>query len=69
MIADRIVYGGRATPYEVLSRVLRTAGETYSTEDVLPRMAQLIGQATGAREARVWLRVGAELRPAAALAG
>jgi signal transduction histidine kinase len=57
-IADRIVYGGRASPYEV--------GETYSTEDVLPRMAQLIGQATGADAARVWLKVGSELRPAAA---
>ncbi|MGH2642035.1 MAG: histidine kinase [Actinomycetota bacterium] len=66
MIADRIVYGGRASPYEVLSEFSERAGETYSTEDVLPRMAQLIGQATGADAARVWLKVGSELRPAAA---
>jgi signal transduction histidine kinase len=66
MIADRIVYGGRASPYEVLSEFSERAGETYSTEDVLPRMAQLIGQATGANAARVWLKVGSELRPAAA---
>jgi signal transduction histidine kinase len=65
-IADRVVYGGRASPYEVLSEFSERAGETYSTEDVLPRMAQLIGQATGANAARVWLKVGAELRPAAA---
>jgi signal transduction histidine kinase len=65
-IADRVVYGGRATPYEVLSEFSERAAETYSTEDVLPRMAQLIGQATGANAARVWLHVGSELRPAAA---
>jgi signal transduction histidine kinase len=38
-------------------------GGTYSTEDVLPRMAQLLVEATGARDARVWLRVGDRLRP------
>jgi signal transduction histidine kinase len=65
-IADRVVYGGRVSPYEVLSEFSERAGETYSTEDVLPRMAQLIGQATGANAARVWLYVGSEMRPAAA---
>ena len=64
-IADRIVYGGRATPYEVLSEFSERVGETYSTDDVLPRMAQLLGEATGARVARVWLRVGDRFRPAA----
>jgi signal transduction histidine kinase len=65
-VADRVVYGGRASPYEVLSEFTERASETYSTEDVLPRMAQLIGQATGAEAARVWLHVGSELRSAAA---
>jgi signal transduction histidine kinase len=60
--ANRIVYGKRSTPYEVLSEFAERVGETYSTEDVLPRMAQLLGEATGARTARVWLRVGNELR-------
>ena len=60
--ANRIVYGKRATPYEVLSEFAERVGETYSTEDVLPRMAQLLGEATGRRTARVWLRVGDELR-------
>jgi len=36
--------------------------ETYSTEDVLPRMAQVLANGTGAEVARVWLRVGNELR-------
>jgi signal transduction histidine kinase len=61
-LADRVVYGGRATPYEVLSEFGERVGETYSTEDVLPRMAQLLGEATGARAARVWLRIGNEMR-------
>jgi signal transduction histidine kinase len=60
--ANRIVYGKRSTPYEVLSEFAERVGETYSTEDVLPRMAQLLGEATGARTARVWLRIGNELR-------
>ena len=64
-IADRIVYGRRATPYEVLTEFSERMREAYATEDVLGRMAQIIGQATGAGSARVWLRVGGELRPAA----
>ena len=60
--ANRIVYGKRSTPYEVLSEFAERVGETYSTEDVLPRMAQLLADATGARTARVWLRIGNELR-------
>ena len=60
--ADRIVYGKRSTPYEVLSDFAERVGGTYSTVDVLPRMAQLLGEATGARTARVWLRVGDVMR-------
>jgi signal transduction histidine kinase len=60
--ANRIVYGKRSTPYEVLSEFAERVGGTYSTEDVLPRMAQLLGEATGAREAHVWLRTGNEMR-------
>jgi signal transduction histidine kinase len=63
--ADRLVYGKRATPYEVLSEFSGRMGEAYATEDVLPRMAQILGDGTGATEATVWLRIGAELRPAA----
>jgi signal transduction histidine kinase len=60
--ANRIVYGKRSTPYEVLSEFAERVGETYSTEDVLPRMAQLLGEASGARTARVWLRIGNAMR-------
>ncbi|HEX6400472.1 MAG TPA: sensor histidine kinase [Actinomycetota bacterium] len=64
-IANRAVYGRRATPYEVLSEFAERMGGTYSTDDVLPRMAQLLGEATGARATRVWLRVGTVMRPEA----
>jgi signal transduction histidine kinase len=60
--ANRIVYGKRSTPYEVLSEFAERVGETYSTEDVLPRMAQLLGEASGSRTATVWLRIGDEMR-------
>jgi len=64
--ADRVVYGTRSTPYEVLSDFADRVGGTYSTDDVLPRMAQLLGEATGGRAARVWLRVGDVMRAEAA---
>lgn len=64
-VADRFVYGRRATPYEVLAEFSERVGESYATEDVLGRMAQILGQATGAGSARVWLRVGTRLQPAA----
>jgi signal transduction histidine kinase len=64
-VANRLVYGARATPYEVLSEFSHRMAGTYAAEDVLPRMARILAEGTGAREARVWLRVGGELRPAA----
>jgi signal transduction histidine kinase len=64
-VADRLVYGRRATPYEVLTEFSGRLGDAYATEDVLGRMAQILGQATGAVSARVWLHVGGELVPAA----
>ena len=63
--ANRIVFGKRATPYEVLSEFSERMAGTYSLEDVLPRMAAILGEGTGARRARVWLKIGDELRPAA----
>jgi signal transduction histidine kinase len=64
--ANRLVYGRRATPYEVLSDFAGRVGETYSVEDVLPRMARAIGEGTGAQRAEVQLQVSGRLRPAAA---
>ncbi len=63
-LADRLVYGRRATPYEVLTEFSERVGDAYASEDVLARMAQILGQGVGADEARVWLFVGHELREA-----
>ena len=66
LLADRLVYGRRATPYEVLSEFSGQIAGTYSTEDVLPRMARMLVEATGAQRAEVWLRAaGAERLEAA----
>jgi signal transduction histidine kinase len=64
-VADRMVYGARATPYEVLTAFGDRVGEGYSVDDVIPRMVALLAEGTGASVARVWLRVGDELRPVA----
>jgi len=64
-VADRVVYGKRATPYEVLSEFSGRMAGTYSTDDVLPRMAEILGEGCGAERAGVWLRVGSEIRLAA----
>ncbi len=64
-IADRLVFGGRATPYEVLTEFTERMGESYATDDVLPRMAAVLGNAVGAARADVWLGVGAARRHAA----
>jgi len=64
-LANRIVYGKRATPYEVLSEFSDKVASSFAAEDVLPRMAQILASGTGASSARVWLRFDEELRPAA----
>lgn len=63
-IADRIVYGKRATPYEVLTQFSDRMAESYATDDVLPRMAAILGAGTGAKTVTIWLLVGNKLRPA-----
>ncbi len=57
-LADRVVYGRRATSYEVLSDFSGRVSEAYATDDVLPRMAQILLGATGATSASVWLMIG-----------
>jgi len=68
-ITDQLVYGGRATPYEVLTEFSGKMAETYSTEDVLPRTASILGAGTGAEAVTIWLLVGGEFRPAAGWPG
>jgi signal transduction histidine kinase len=65
-LANRFVYGRRATPYEVLTDLARGMGAAGPPEDLLPSMARTLGEGTGAEASTVWLRTGDELRPVAA---
>ena len=66
--ANRLVYGRRASPYQVLSEFARRIGGGYA-RDVLAQMATIVAAGTGAARVVVWLRVGAELRAEAASDG
>jgi signal transduction histidine kinase len=65
-VANRVVYGKRATPYEVLSQFSERVAESYASDEVLPRMARVLADGTSAELAEVWLRKGGELHRAAA---
>jgi signal transduction histidine kinase len=65
-VANRLVYGKRATPYEVLSQFSGRVAESYASDEVLPRMARVLAEGTGAAIAEVWLRSAGWLRCAAA---
>ena len=64
-LANRLVYGKRATPYELLANFSRGVSELYGDEDLTVRMARVLSEGTEADRAEVWLRVGDELRLAA----
>ena len=65
VLANRLVYGRRATTLEVLGALTQAVEMTPATEDALPRMARVLGTATASQGAEVWLRSGNELRLAA----
>jgi signal transduction histidine kinase len=64
-VANRLVYGTRATPYEVLSDLSESLVDTYASDDLLPRMARTLAEATGATKVEVRLRVASEIRSVA----
>ncbi|GAC1341195.1 MAG: hypothetical protein NVSMB29_11320 [Candidatus Dormibacteria bacterium] len=63
--ANRLVYGQRSTPYEVLARFSNQVTGAYSAEEILPRTAEVLAAGTGAARATVWVLRGGELIPAA----
>ena len=63
--ADRVVYGERATPYEVMATFGDQLAGTYSADDVLARTARVLGEGVGADRARVWLSIGSDMREVA----
>ena len=56
--ADRVAYGKRATPYEVLSDLTRRLADTESAQGLLDRTAQRLADGTAAERAGVWVREG-----------
>ncbi len=63
--ADRVVYGERASPYEVMASFGDQLAGAYSADDVLARTARVLGEGVGADRACVWLQVGADLEQVA----
>jgi signal transduction histidine kinase len=53
--ANRMVYGERATPYEVLARFSKRAATADHDEEMLERIPRLIVAGTGASEATLWI--------------
>jgi signal transduction histidine kinase len=64
-LAERVVFGGRTSPYEALTTFSHRVADTYEDEDVLTRMAEILRDTTRAVGAVVWLCVGDEVRPVA----
>jgi signal transduction histidine kinase len=64
-VADRVVYGQRATPYEVLAAFSRQWGGPFTTGAFLPEMTRIVAEGTGAEQATVWRATGNELKPVA----
>ena len=62
-IANRVVYGERASPYQVLADFAEDMAGQLDSGLALDRMAAVLAGATGAERVGVWVRVGAELRP------
>ncbi|MBP2708557.1 hypothetical protein JOL79_32785 [Microbispora sp. RL4-1S] len=62
-LADRLVYGPRATPYEALSRL--SAQLTAAPEELLDGIAATVASALGAREVVVWVGDEACMAPRA----
>ena len=68
-LANRVVYGERATPYEVLSGFSGRLAETYSIDDVVPRLARVLADGVGASRVSISLGSGDHERTVAAYPG
>jgi signal transduction histidine kinase len=59
-LANRLVYGQRVSPYEVLSAFSRRMAGALSVDDVLPRMAEAAARGVGGPRGRVRVYVPGE---------
>jgi signal transduction histidine kinase len=62
-LANRFVYGRRASPYQVLADFAQDMAGQLDADAALDRMAAVLGGATGAERVEVWVLVGAALSP------
>jgi signal transduction histidine kinase len=62
-VANRLVYGERATPYQVLSDFADDVAGQLDYDKAVAKMVTVLASATGAIRAEAWIRVGPELRP------
>jgi signal transduction histidine kinase len=69
LLANRLVYGVRATPYQVLSDFAADMAGQLDLGEALDRMVSLLAGASGATRVEAWIRVGTELRPSAVWPG
>ncbi len=58
---NRLVYGSRATPYEVLSNFASSMAGRYTTGELLPRIAQTVSECLGGGRVQVWLGSGGRM--------
>ena len=63
--ANRVVFGERATPYEVLARFSKRAATAEGDTEMLERIPHLIVDGTGASETTLWIADDGVMRPAA----
>jgi signal transduction histidine kinase len=56
-LANHLIYGKRATPYEVMADFSERMSETLSPDEILPRMAEAAARGVGAEAARVSVKL------------
>ncbi|HLZ26570.1 MAG TPA: sensor histidine kinase [Chloroflexota bacterium] len=64
-LADRLVFGRRTNPNTVLSHISQMVAASASTEQVLSRLLELAGAATGAAASAVYMEAGSQRHLAA----
>lgn len=64
-LANRLVYGKRSTPYEVLAEFSTKMAGSYAQDELLSQMASTLAEGTGAASAHVWVKIGDQIRLAA----
>lgn len=64
-LANAAVYGRRARPYDVLSDFATSISRAEPAEVLLPRMADLLREGTGASRTEVWVKLADRLQLAA----